>query len=334
MSNEINNTDENKVLVAFKPSHGLTEYQVVLDKRADTIWASELQIAEIFGRDRTVINRHIKNAFKDGELDEVATSAKIALVRKEGGREIEREVIHYNLDVIISVGYRVKSPLATEFRKWATSKLKDYLIQGYSINEKRLEQTNQEIKILRSGIQILSRVIEEKAQEEGYKWLDKFTKGLSLLDDYDHERLDTKGLSLQRAKYPTREDYQILINQMKQEFESDVFGLEKDQSFESAIAQISKGFGKQYFHPSIEEKAATLLYLITKNHAFTDGNKRIAAACFLLFLERNKVLSKDDGTTIISNEALASLTLFAAASKPEEMEVVKKLIVSILNRNK
>jgi hypothetical protein len=134
MNNETTNTDGNKALVAFRPSHGVTEYQVILDKGAETIWATELQIADIFGRDRTVINRHIKNAYQDGELDEAATSAKIALVRIEGGRQIEREVLHYNLDVIISVGYRVKSPLATEFRKWATSKLKEYLLQGYAIN--------------------------------------------------------------------------------------------------------------------------------------------------------------------------------------------------------
>lgn len=334
MSNEIKNIEDKRALVAFKPSHGVTEYQVILDKGADTIWATELQIAGIFGRDRTVINRHIKNAFKERELDEAATSAKIAQVRMEGGREIERKVLHYNLDVIISVGYRVKSPLATEFRIWATSKLKEYLLQGYSINQKRLQQMNQEIQVLRSGIRILGRAIEEKTQDQDLEWLNQFTKGLALLDDYDHERLDSKGLTTTKTTYPTKAEYQYLIDQMKEEFDSDVFGLEKDQSFDSAISQISKGFGEQDFYPSIEEKAATLLYLITKNHAFTDGNKRIAAACFLMFLEKNAMLIDSKGIPLISNEALASTTLFVAASKPEEMETVKKLIVSILNRNK
>ena len=212
--------------------------------------------------------------------------------------------------------------------------MKDYLIQGYSINQKRLEQTKQEIHILRSGIQILGRAIEDKAQEQGLEWLTQFAKGLTLLDDYDHERLDSKGLTKTAATYPTKDEYQFLIDQMKEEFNTDVFGLEKDQGFESAIIQISKGFGEEDFYPSIEEKAATLLYLITKNHAFADGNKRIAAACFLLFLEKNNILNDEEGISIISNEALASVTLFVATSKPEEMETVKNLIVSILNRNK
>lgn len=319
----------------YQSSDGHTEVQVTFDD--ETVWLNQEQLGQLFDRDRTVVGRHIKNIFKERELDEDKVCADFAHTTQHGaiaGKTQSKTTKYYNLDVIISVGYRVKSIRGTQFRQWASNKLKDYLIQGYSINEKRLEQTNQEIQVLRSGIQILGRAIEEKAQEEGFEWLTKFTKGLTLLDDYDHERLDANGLSLEKAKYPTREEYQTLINQMKREFESDVFGLEKDQSFESAIAQISKGFGKQDFYPSIEEKAATLLYLIIKNHAFTDGNKRIAAACFLLFLENNDGLSQKDGTTIISNEALASITLFAAASKPDEMEVVKRLIVSILNRNK
>ncbi|MEZ5039523.1 MAG: RhuM family protein [Saprospiraceae bacterium] len=148
MSKETKVTDDTKALVAFKPAQGVTEYQVILDKGADTIWATELQIADIFGRDRTVVNRHIKNAFKEAELDQEATSAKIAQVRKEGGREIEREVLHYNLDVIISVGYRVKSPLATEFRKWATSKLKEYLLKGYALNKELLNSKAEKNKPL------------------------------------------------------------------------------------------------------------------------------------------------------------------------------------------
>ncbi|HNP20107.1 MAG TPA: RhuM family protein [Fulvivirga sp.] len=325
----------NSGIEIYQSSDGQTEVQVTFDN--ETVWLNLEQLGQLFDRDRTVVGRHIKNIFNENELDENVVCADFAHTTQHGaikGKTQAKTAKYYNLDVIISVGYRVKSIRGTQFRQWASNKLKDYLIQGYSVNVKRLEQTNQEIQILRSGIKILSRAIEEKALEEGIEWLTKFTKGLTLLDDYDHERLDTKGLSLKRAVYPTREEYQSLINLMKREFESDVFGLEKDQSFESAIAQISKGFGEQDFYPSIEEKAATLLYLIIKNHAFTDGNKRIAAACFLLFLEINNGLSKDDGTTIISNEALASITLFAAASKPDEMDVVKKLVVSILNRNK
>lgn len=325
---------KNSEFVVFKPEDGKTEFQVLLDGEHDTVWATEQQIMDLFGKARRTIGEHIKNIYEEGELDMESTWREFRQVQKEGEREVSRKVTIYNLDVIISVGYRVKSQVGIEFRKWATQRLKDYLIQGYSINEKRLEQKNQEIKVLKSGLQILGRAIEETAQEEGHEWLTKFAKGLNLLDDYDHERLDTKGLSLKSAKYPSNEEYQSLITQMKLDFESDIFGLEKDKSFESAINQISKGFGEKDFYPSIEEKAATLLYLIIKNHAFADGNKRIAAACFLLFLENNNSLSNNDGTMIISNEALASITLFTAASKPDEMNVVKNLIVSILNRNK
>lgn len=241
--------------------------------------------------------------------------------------------MHYNLDVIISVGYRVKSPLGTKFRQWATQRLKDYLVQGYSINEKRLAQKQQEVQTLKDGIRILSRAIEEKAIDLDFPWLHQFSKGLELLDDYDHEQLDPKGISTQKAIYPELAEYREIVELMRADFESGVFGKEKDDSFQGSVAQIGKGFGEEDFYPSIEEKAATLLYLVIKNHSFVDGNKRIAAACFLLFIEKNGLLNTNNGGLIISNEALASLTLFVAASKPEEMETAKKLIISVLNRN-
>lgn len=325
----------NSEIIIYQSPDGQTEVQVTFDE--DTVWLNQEQLGQLFNRNRTVVGRHIRNIFREGELDESVVCADFAHTTEHGaikGKTQLKTTKYYNLDVIISVGYRIKSIRGTQFRQWASNRLKDYLIQGYAINEKRLKQKNQELQVLKSGIQILGRAIEQTAQEEGIQWLNKFAKGLTLLDDYDHERLDSKGLSLKQAKYPTIEEYQFLINQMKLEFESDVFGLQKDQSFESAITQISKGYDEKDFYPSIEEKAATLLYLIIKNHAFTDGNKRIAAACFLLFLENNNALMNNDGNMIISNEALASITLFTAASKPEEMDVVKNLIVSILNRNK
>lgn len=235
--------------------------------------------------------------------------AKFAHTTQHGAIADKKQIkttTYYNLDVIISVGYRVKSQRGTQFRIWATQRLKDYLIQGYAINQKRLEQTEKEIKFLRSGIQIVSRAIEEKAAQEGFEYLNQFAKGLELLDDYDHENLDIKGFTTKEAKYPLKKEYQALIDQMKEGFDSGVFGLEKDKSFESAIAQISKGFDKTDFYTSLEEKAATLLYLVVKNHAFTDGNKRIAAACFLMFLQWNDLLVDKIGHPIISSEALAS----------------------------
>jgi len=286
-------------------------------------------MADLFQKAKSTINEHILNIYNEGELP------KEQSLRKIGISDFSTKPTNfYNLDTIISVGYRVKSKRGTQFRIWANQVIKDHLIKGYSINQKRLEKTEQEVKFLRSGIQIVSRAIEQKASQEGNEYLKLFAKGLTLLDDFDHENLDSKGLTKRKAVYPEPNKYETLIVQMKAELDSDIFGLEKDQSFKSAIAQIAKGFGKTDFYPSLEEKAATLLYLIVKNHAFTDGNKRIAAACFLMFLQKNNLLINKIGNPIISNEALASLTLFIASSKPEEMDIVKRLVVSILNRNK
>jgi prophage maintenance system killer protein len=327
-------TVERSEIVVFKPRHGNTEFQLVLDGDAETIWVTELQIMDIFGKARRTIGEHIRNIYAEGELERNSTWREFRQVQKEGGRKVERNVSLYNLDVVISVGYRVKSNVGTEFRKWATQKLREYLIRGYVINQKRLEQLGQEVEVLKSGIRILSRVIEEKSEGLELEWLAEFSKGLTLLDDYDHENLDVKGLTNAKAEYPELNSYYALIESMKTEFNSQVFGIEKDKSFESAISQIGKGMDGQDFYPSVEEKAAVLLYLITKNHAFTDGNKRIAAACFLLFLRINNLLFDASGHKTISDDALAALTLFTAASKPEEMETVKRLIVSVLNRAK
>ncbi len=285
-------------------------------------------MSDLFQRERSVITKHINNIFRENELDMKGNVQKMHITHSD------KPINFFNLDVIISLGYRVRSRRGTQFRIWANKVLKEHLIKGYTINEKRLKEKDREIRFLRSGIQIVSRVIEEKASEKGFEYLSQFSKGLELLDDYDHEELDTRGLTNKDAIYPTLKEYEALIEQMKTEFDSDVFGLEKDQSFKSAIAQISKGFGVEDFYPSLEEKAATLLYLIVKNHAFTDGNKRIAAACFLMFLQMNQLLTNEDGEVILSDEALASLTLFIASSRPEEMEIAKKLVISILNRNK
>lgn len=319
----------------YQETDGNTHVEVKFEN--ETVWLNQEQIGLLFKRDRTVIGRHIRSIFSEGELEENVVCADFAHTTQHGaieGKTQTKTTKHYNLDIIISVGYRVKSIQGTKFRQWANKRLKDYLIQGYAINQKRLEQTEKEVKFLRTGIQIVSRAIKGKANEDGFEWLNQFSKGLTLLDDYDHENLDKKGITQEIGIYPSRQEYQVLIDQMKTEFNSDVFGLEKDQGFESSIAQISKGFGDSDFYPSLEEKAAMLLYLVIKNHAFTDGNKRIAAACFLMFLEYNNLLTNQEGKPIISNEALASLTLFIATSKAEEMDTVTKLTISILNRNK
>lgn len=321
----------NSQIEIYQAGDGQTRIEVTFEQ--DTVWLTQKMMADLFQTTVPNINMHVKNVFEEAELSEEATIKDFLIVRKEGQREVKRNQKFYNLDVIISIGYRIKSQVATRFRQWATQRLKDYLVQGYVINEKRLAQKQQEVQTLKDGIRILSRTIEGKIGDTGLEWLDQFAVGLELLDDYDHEQLDAKGVTKRSAVYPEMDDYQQVIDAMKADFDSAVFGKEKDGSFQSAVAQIAKGFGDEDFYPSIEEKATTLLYLIVKNHGFVDGNKRIAAACFLLFLEKNGLLYAKDGQIIISNEALASLTLFLAASKPAEMETVKKLIISVLNRN-
>lgn len=321
------NIMENKIEI-YASADGLTQLEVQFE--GETFWLNLNQISSLFEKDKSVISRHLKNIFTTRELNRDSVVAKNATTASDGKTYV---VEYYNLDAILSVGYRVNSIRGTQFRQWATKRLKDYLIEGVAINEKRLEQKNKEIQVLHDGIRILSRAIEEKAIAEDFGWLNQFSIGLQLLDDYDHEALDAKGIHSKNASYPTMNEYMELVELMRAEFNSDVFGKEKDGGFHSAVNTIKQGFGEQDVYPTLEEKAAMLLYLVVKNHAFVDGNKRIAAACFLLFLERNNMLYNSAGQTIISNEALASLTLFVASSKAEEMETVRKLLISVLNRN-
>ena len=318
---------ENKIEI-YASADGLTQLEVQFE--GETFWLNLNQISSLFEKDKSVISRHLKNIFTTGELNRDSVVAKNATTASDGKTYV---VEYYNLDAILSVGYRVNSKRGTQFRQWATQRLKDYLIEGVAINEKRLEQKNKEIQVLHDGIRILSRAIEEKAIAEDFGWLNQFSIGLQLLDDYDHEALDTRGIHTKTANYPSQAEYMELVELMRAEFNSDVFGKEKDGGFDSAVNTIKQGFSEQDVYPTLEEKAAMLLYLVVKNHAFVDGNKRIAAACFLLFLERNSLLYNSAGQTIISNEALASLTLFVASSKAEEMETVRKLLISVLNRN-
>ncbi len=320
----------NQVEIYTSPD-GNTEIEVHFV--GDTFWLNLNEISTLFEKDKSVVSRHLKNIYREGELDRISTVAKNATVQLEAKREIVRDIDFYNLDAILSVGYRVNSKRGTQFRQWATKRLKDFLIVGIAINEKRLVQKNKEIQVLRDGIRILSRAIEEKAlTSNGYEWLHRFSVGLQLLDDFDHEKLDSNGNHKEKIAYPSLTEYSELVEQMRFGFHSNLFEKLKDGGFDSALHQIMQGFGDVEVYPSIEEKAAMLLYLIVKNHAFVDGNKRIAAACFLLFLDKNELLFTSTNQSIISNEALASLTLFVASRKAEEMETVRKLLISVLNR--
>ena len=313
---------------------GSNQIEVSVQFDGETVWLSQKQMSELFNKDTDTIGLHLKNIFSEEELIENATTEFFSVVQIEGSRQVNRKIKFYNLDAVLSVGYRVNSKQGTQFRQWATARLKDYLVQGYTINQKRLQQKQQEVEILKTGLRIVSRALENTANDKEQEVFRQFAKGLALLDDYDHEALDQKGLTNNEAIFPSYEDYMSLIGQMYSDFESSVFAKPKDDSFHSSINQIKQSFGGSEFYPSIEEKAANLLYYITKNHSFVDGNKRIAAACFLYFLQQNKALFKHQSETIISNETLATLTLFIANSRAEESAVVKQFIISVLNRNK
>lgn len=315
----------------YKINDNQTEIKVQFDN--ETVWLTQKQMADIFETTPQNITLHLKRVYLDNEIDITATCKENLQVQIEGKRTIRRKQLFYNLDAILSVGYRINSKRGTQFRQWATQRLKDYLIQGYVINENRLKEKQQEVEYLKTGIRILSRAIEQQATSEDSEMLKVFAKGLDLLDDFDHQQLDSKGKTLEVCIYPTADEYLLLIKNMRSEFISDVFAKPKDESFDSSIHQIQQSFDGNELYPSLEEKAAILLYLIVKNHSFVDGNKRIGAACFLCFLSKNKMLYNSDNLPIISNEALAALTLFVATSKTEEMEVIVNLIVSILNRS-
>lgn len=311
---------------------------VTLDTRLenDTIWLTQDLMARLFETTVPNINMHIKNIYEEEELEQERTIKDFLIVRKEGNRTVSRNIAHYNLDMILSVGYRIKSKTATQFRRWATSVLKDFMTKGYVLNEKRLKEQQTQISTLKNSIALMERSLVEQIDsldvaKDVSKILHNFALGLNLLDDYDHKQLDTKGLNKTEAKRISKEEFIKVINDMKSDFESDVFAVPKDDSFESSINQIYQTFDSVELYPTLEEKAAMLLYLIVKNHSFTDGNKRIGASCFLYFLSQNNMLYKND-KPILDNATLFALTLLIATSKPEEMETVKQIVLSILNR--
>jgi prophage maintenance system killer protein len=326
----------NSAIEIFKSEDGKTQVQVVLEN--ETVWLSLNQMVTLFQRDKSVISRHISNIFKEKELDEKATVANFATVQTEGGRDVEREIENFNLDVIISVGYRIKSKRGTQFRIWATKILKDYLIKGYSINEKKLIQQNEQLKELHDSIKILGNVLKYKqlSNDESVgllKIISDYAYALDLLDQYDYQSLKIHATS---GKEIFRLTYEEAIKQIElaKKFygNSNLFGNEKDESFKSSISTIYQTFDGKDLYPTVEEKAANLLYFITKNHSFTDGNKRIAAFLFLYFMERNGVLYDENGRKRIADNALVALTLMIAVSRPEEKDVMVKVAVNLINK--
>ena len=320
-------------IVIYQSDDGRINLDVKLEN--ETIWLTQKQMAELFGVKTPAINKHLNNIYDEGELDKNSTISILEIVQKEGNRNVSRNTAFYNLDAIISVGYRVNSSRATQFRIWATSTLKQYLVQGYAINEKVLKEKQEHIDKLKTTINLLSRSLTNQIEtvEEAQnvvKILDKFAQGLDLLDNFDHKTLDKQGLTKKDAVRIFEEEFLKVIDEMKSEFASDVFANPKDGSFTSSVNQIYQTFGGEECYPTLEEKAAMLLYLITKNHSFSDGNKRIAASCFLYFLDKNNLLYKNN-LPIIDNSTLFALTLLIAESNPTEMETIRQVVVSVLN---
>ncbi|MCQ2269860.1 MAG: virulence RhuM family protein [Bacteroidales bacterium] len=312
---------------------------IQLDVKLDgeTVWLSQQQMSILFDTDRTSILRHINNIYKSQELDELSTCAKIAQVRQEGNRQVERTIPFYNLDMIISVGYRVNSKNATKFRKWATAILKKYLIKGYAVNQKIALQHYDELKKV---VQLMSRTYQ--LQESGSKeetdglltMIGDYVYALDTLDHYDYQQLPVEKTTIDAPFHATYENAMEAINLLKPKFGgSTLFANEKDGSFKSSIGQIYQTFGGVELYPSVEEKAAMLLYLVVKNHSFSDGNKRIAAILFLWFMEKNHILYADDGHKRIADNTLVALTLMIAESRPEEKDAIVKVVVNLINQN-
>ena len=303
----------------------------------ESVWLSQSQMAMLFDTDRTSILRHINNVYKIGELDKESTCAKIAQVRTEGKRRITRQIPFYNLDMIISVGYRVNSIRGTQFRIWANKILKDYIIKGYAINDKiKIERYNE----LKEVVRLLAHTVtsQEKLTDDQSAGLlsvvTDYVYALDTLDRYDYQQLTIKNTTKEERFHATYENAMEAILGLKEKFgESALFANEKDNSFKSSIKQIYQTFDGIELYPSIEEKAAMLLYLVTKNHSFSDGNKRIAAMLFLWFMERNGILYRTDGSKRIADNTLVALTLMIAESRTEEKDIMVKVVVNLINQD-
>jgi prophage maintenance system killer protein len=321
----------------YKAENGETEISVRLEN--DTVWLTQKQMSVLFEKDTDTIGLHIKNIYLSGELDEISTTEDFSVVQAEGKRQVKRYIKHYNLDTIISVGYRVNSMRGIQFRKWASTILKEYLIRGFALNEKLLSRKTAHLKELQKTVRIIDNILtyKELSTDESVgllKIISDYAYALDILDQYDYQTLEIRDTSGKETYQLTYEEAMKQIGLAKKiHGNSELFGREKDESFQSSVASIYHTFDGEDVYPSIEEKAANLLYFITKNHSFTDGNKRIAAFLFLYFMERNGVLFDDDGNKRIADNTLVALTLMVAVSKPEEKDTMTKVIVNLINRH-
>lgn len=323
-------------ILIYRSEDKSNEIQVRLE--GETIWLSQRQMSKLFEKDSDTIGLHLKNIYNTGELEERSTTEYSSVVQTEGKRQVRRKLKLYNLDAIISVGYRVNSIRGTQFRIWANKVLREYLVKGYSVNQALLEKKNEKLKELQETVRIIRKSIgaKELSNEENKGLLDivaDYSYALDILDQYDYQTLkisDTTPRETYRLSY--KEATEQIRNVRKAYGNSELFGREKDESFKSSIGTIYQTFDGKDLYPSVEEKAANLLYFVTKNHSFTDGNKRIAAFLFLYFLDRNGILYTETGRKRIADNALVALTLMIAVSKPEEKVTMISIIVNLINR--
>jgi len=333
MKNKVTEIPAKGEIVIYRTKDKKIQLEVKLEQ--ETVWLTQKQIASLFKIDRSVITKHLSNIFKDKELEQNSVCAKIAHTSQDGK---VYQTTFYSLDAIISVGYRVNSSRATQFRIWATNVLKRHLIDGYTLNEQRLKEQGIKLHALQRAVALIGSMKDRKQLE--YKEamgllevISDYNYALGLLDDYDYKRLKITKTSKEEKFILSYEAAIEAVNKLKDRIgTSDLFGTERDRSFKSSVSSIYQTFDGKDLYPSVEEKAANLLYFIVKNHSFVDGNKRIAASIFLWFLEKNRILYKEDGSKRIADNALVALTLMIAESKPSERDVIVTLVVNLINR--
>tara|TARA_R110002095_G_scaffold206127_3_gene189897 strand:+ start:2252 stop:3241 length:990 start_codon:yes stop_codon:yes gene_type:complete len=313
--------------------------EVQLDTHADTVWLNRLQLAELFDRDVKTIGKHVNNVFREGELEETSTVAKFATVQTEGERQVERQVAHYNLDVVISVGYRVKSFQGTQFRQWATARLKEHLVQGYTLNEQRLRQHQAQLKKLEQTLSLFQQnVIDQASLPEAQglvKVIADYANTFVLLNQFDSERLSTvdfdEDIRYQIDYNEAKHAIALLVKDLIGKGEAtNLVGNEKDDSFAGILGSVVQSFDGEYLYASIEAQAAHLLYFVIKNHPFNDGNKRIGAFIFIWFLQRNQHHLKQSGELKINDNALAAIALLVAQSDPAQKDLMIHLIMNLI----
>ena len=314
-------------IVLYSAPDGTVSLDVRLER--ETVWLNQKQMAYLFDKDTDTVGLHIRNAFQEGELSEDATTEDYSVVQNEGGRQVRRTIRHYNLDVVISVGYRVKSLRGTQFRIWATKVLRDHILKGFTANERRLRELNQAVRLVASLAD--RRDLSGDEASALLKVVGEYSFALDLLDDYDHQRVPAPRSRARKTRAIDRDEARRIVGHLRERFGgSDLFGREKDKGLESALGAVAQTFGGKDLYPSIEEKAANLLYFLIKNHAFVDGNKRIGAALFLWFLEKNGALCHKSGERRVSDSTLVSVTLLIAESRPAERETIVRILTHLL----